>query len=512
MNFGIANEFDGLCVLRFDDTNPETSTKEYCDSILEDVKWLTTTNDSLYSKTNSSFKFNYTSNYFDKLYEYCELLIKKKKAYVCSLPQDEFLRDCLGSTREFGMISPYFSSRDVQENLNLLNKMQNGEYEPGSHVIRARIDMNSKNMIMRDPILMRIRKETHFRGGARNIYPSYDFAHCISDVLEGTTHSLCTLEFTANNELYEWILDAIEIEKNNRVSQTEFARLNLTYTLTSKRVLRDLVKNGFVDGFDDPRLATLAGLRRRGVPSSAIVDFCNSIGVAKTQSFVDIDILEACIRRALDAEAKRVMCVLDPLKIVLTNVEASTQLELQNHQKRPELGTRIVHFSRDLYIERSDFEYEHNVSPKKFKRLTNAKNRSVRIRGAGMIRVLDVIEDEQGNVLELRCEHRNESGDDFPKPKAVIHWVCANTCRDVDLNLYERLFNCKDVGNAIAEGENMDKILNPSSRKRLSNCKIESEVIGEDEGTVQFERVGYFCYDKIDSSWNRTISLRSSAQ
>ena len=351
LNYGVACEFDGSCFLRFDDTNPETSTREYCDSILKDVSWIT---------GKPIENVNYTSNYFDKLYEYAVFLVKRKRAYVCSLSKDVFASDYAGTTRDVGKVSPYFEQRNVEENLELLKEMKDGKHAPGQHVLRARIDMGSPNMVMRDPILMRVRDETHFRAGKCNIFPSYDFAHCISDALEGTsfftslslndtcthiisgtTHSLCTLEFIPNNELYEWVLDAIELEKENRVFQTEFARLNLTYTISSKRVLRGLVESGVVSDFDDPRLATLSGLRRRGVPSSSIVEFVNSIGVAKVNSFVDIEILEACIRRVLDHEAKRVMCVLDPIKVVLKNVDENLDMkvEIPNHPKRSELGT-----------------------------------------------------------------------------------------------------------------------------------------------------------------------------
>lgn len=318
------------------------------------------------------------------------------------------------------------------------------------------------------------------------------------------------MEFIPNNELYEWVLDAIELEKKNRVYQTEFARLNLTYTITSKRVLRSLVESGVVEGFDDPRLATLAGLRRRGIPSSSIVEFIHSIGVAKVNSFVDIEILEACIRRVLDHEARRVMCVLDPIKVILTNLDDDNddnRLQIPNHPKRPELGERHVKFGREIYIEREDFQYEENA-PKKFKRLTSNPNRSVRLRGAGMIRVLDVIENENGDITELHCEHHFERVKDFPKPKAVVHWVCAVSCDEVDLNLYESLFTCKDPMSAISQGD-LNDVLNPNSKIRLENCKIESGPHGNE--TLQFERVGYFKYDPTDSAYNRTITLRSSS-
>ncbi len=504
LNFGIASEYDNTrCHLRFDDTNPIKEEQEYIDAIVEDVKWLG------FDWGENLF---FASDYFNKLYEYAEHLIKEGKAYVCSLTAEE-IREYRGTLTEPGKESPY-RSRSADENLDLFHKMRDGEFPDGSHVLRAKIDMNSGNINMRDPVLYRVLRATHHRTGDKwCVYPMYDFTHPISDAMEGITHSLCTLEFEDHRPLYDWMIDNLPITCHPQ--QIEFARLNLTYTVMSKRKLLQLVNEGHVEGWNDPRMLTVSGLRRRGYTPASIRNFCDVIGLGKRESWIDMVVLENSIRDDLNESAPRVMGVLRPLKVVITNYPEgqSDELDAWNHPQKPEMGQRKVPFSREIYIEQTDFLED---APRKFFRL--APDREVRLRYAYVIQLEKVIKDDDGNVTEVHCtydpETRGGNTPDGRKVKGTIHWVSAENCLDAEIRLYDRLFT-EEFPDSDKE-KDFKEFINPDSLERLTDCKLEpslSEIVpGE---TCQFERQGYFCADPIDSKpgkpvFNRTVTLRDS--
>ena len=501
LNFGVAREFGGLCNLRFDDTNPTKEDTEYVDSIREDVRWL---------GGDWGDREFYASNYFDRLYEYAEQLIKMGRAYVDDLSADE-IREYRGTLTRPGKESPW-RNRSVEENLDLFRRMKAGEFPDGAHVLRAKIDMASPNIIMRDPTLYRIRHAHHHRtGDTWCIYPMYDFTHCLSDSIEGITHSLCTLEFDNNRELYDWILDTLGLY---HPQQIEFARLGLTHTVLSKRKLIQLVKEGHVRGWDDPRMPTLSGLRRRGVPPEALREFCSRIGVARTDSTVEYAMLEFCIRERLNAVAPRVMAVLDPIKVVIENYpeDQTETFEMPYHPEDASYGSRSVPFSRVLYIERDDFRLD---PPKKFHRL--APGAEVRLRYAYFITCKDVVTDAEGNVTELRCVYDPESkggqSPDGRKVKGTIHWVSAAHAVPARVRLYEHLFAVENP-NAMPEGQTFLDALNPDSLREI-DAYLEPALATAPVGqTVQFERLGYFCKDKDSTDalpvYNRTATLRDS--
>ncbi len=503
LNFGIAQEFSGgLCNLRFDDTNPTKEDVEYVESIQEDVRWLG------FDWQDRCF---FASDYFERLYEYAVLLIKKEKAYVDSLTADE-IRAYRGTLTEPGKESPY-RTRPVEENLALFSQMRAGDCEEGAHVLRAKIDMASPNINMRDPTLYRIRRVSHHRTGtAWNIYPTYDFAHPLSDSLEEITHSLCTLEFEDHRPLYDWVLNECEVTCHSQ--QIEFARLNLTYTVLSKRKLLGLVEEGHVSGWDDPRLPTLMGLRRRGYPPEAIRRFCEHIGVAKRDSVVEVNLLEHFVRENLNARAQRVMAVLRPLRVVITNYPEGQVEELQavNNPEDPAMGTRAVPFSRVLYIEQEDFRED---PPKKYFRL--APGQEVRLRYAYIIQCVDVIKDEQtGEIVEVRCTYDSETKSGLEratrKVKGTVHWVSAEHALEADVRLFDHLFSVSDLGNEEADYRSL---LNPNSLITLTGCRVEPALQGAVTGQrFQFERQGYFCVDSDSTSqrlvFNRTVALRDS--
>lgn len=503
LNFGIAKENNAVCHLRFDDTNPDKESTEYVDAIKEDVRWLGYDwHDHLY----------YASDYFDKLYDFAVALIKLEKAYVCHLSGEE-IRAYRGTLTEPGKESP-FRDRTVEENLELFAGMKNGEFKEGECVLRAKIDMNSPNIIMRDPVLYRILKVDHHRTGSKwCIYPMYDFTHCLSDMVERITHSLCTLEFENNRPLYDWVLDSLDTPCHPQ--QIEFARLNINYTVMSKRKLLQLVDNGHVSGWNDPRMLTLSGLRRRGYTPESIRNFCEVIGIGKRTSWIDMGVLENSIRDDLNLHAPRVFGVLDPLKIIITNYpEGKTEeLEGKNHPKDQEMGTRMVPFSRELYIERSDFMED---APKKFFRLS--QGREVRLRYAYLITCDKVIKDENGEVTELHCSYdpatRGGTAPDGRKVKGTIHWVSAAHAINAEVRLYDRLFTVEDPD---GDKENDFKtFLNPDSLTTLKNCMLEPSLAEADiKARYQFERQGYFCLDSEESTrnapvFNRIVTLRDS--
>ena len=503
LNFGIAAKYGGLCNLRFDDTNPTKEDVEYVESIKEDVRWLGFDWDD---------RLFYASDYFEQLYEYAVELIKAGKAYVCDLSPDE-IREYRGTLTEPGKDSPY-RNRSVEENLDLFRRMRAGEFPDGSRVLRAKIDMASPNLNMRDPVLYRILRATHHRTGDKwCIYPTYDFAHPLSDALEGITHSICTLEFEDHRPLYDWLIDNVNVPSRPR--QIEFARLNLSYTVMSKRKLLELVKRGIVSGWDDPRMPTISGLRRRGYTPESIRTFCERIGVAKANSVVDIALLEHCVREDLNRRAQRVMAVLRPLRVVIDNYPADKVewLEAVNNPEDPSMGTRKVPFSRVLYIERDDFKED---PPPKFYRL--APGREVRLRYAYFIKCTDVVKDEKtGEVTELHCTYDPDtlggSAPDGRRVKATLHWVSAAHALDAEVRLYDRLFTKEDPG---AE-EDFLACVNPDSLKVLTGCMVEPSLAGAAPGDrFQFERLGYFCVDPDSSRgvgerrlvFNRTVGLK----
>lgn len=499
LNFGLARDYGGTCHLRFDDTNPEKEEVEYIESIKENVRWLGFDWDEhLY----------YASDYFGKLYEFAVELIKQGKAYVCELSADE-IREYRGTLTKPGKDSPY-RNRSIEENLDLFERMRKGEFEEGSHVLRAKIDMASPNVVMRDPTLYRIRKVEHHRTGDKwCIYPMYDFTHCLSDALENITHSICTMEFENNRPLYEWILE--QVYEQPHPQQIEFARLNLSYTMMSKRKLLELLELGIVDSWDDPRMPTLSGLRRRGYTPAAIRDFCERIGVAKANSLVDMAFLEHCLREDLNAHSPRTMAVLRPLKVVIENYpEGQTEeLEALNNPQNPEAGTRKVPFGREIYIEQEDFMED---PPRKFFRL--APGREVRLRFAYFITCTDIIKDEDGNIIEVRAtydpETKGGSAPDGRKVKATLHWVSAEESLPAEVRLYDTLFTVEDP----SEGDVKDNV-NPNSLEILSNARVEKNLADvKSEEKFQFERQGYFCVDKDSTAeklvFNRTVALRDT--
>lgn len=505
LNFGVAAEHPGAtCNLRFDDTNPGREEAEYVDSIREDVQWLGFDWDD---------RLFYTSDYFERLYEYARQLIEMGKAYVCDLsPEDA--RKYRGTLTEAGRNSP-FRDRSVKENLDLFERMRAGEFEDGARVLRARIDMASPNLIMRDPTLYRIRREDHHRTGSKwCIYPMYDFAHCLSDSIEGITHSLCTLEFENNRELYDWLLDQLKVECHPR--QIEFARLNLSYTVLSKRKLVEIVNEGHVTGWDDPRMPTLSGLRRRGYTPRSIRNFCERIGVARRDSMVDMALLEYSVREDLNRHAPRVMGVLRPLKVVITNYpeDKVDHLDAVNNPEDPAMGSRKVPFSRVLYIEKDDFRED---PPKKFFRL--APGREVRLRYAFFIKCVDVVRDEKtGEIIELHCTYdpatRGGDSPDGRKVRATLHWVSAGHALKATVRLYSQLFTRQNP-NEVQEGENFKMFLNPESLETIT-AYVEPGLADASPGSsFQFERLGYFCVDTKDSTpeamvFNRTVTLRDT--
>jgi len=499
LNFGIAKEFSGRCHLRFDDTNPTKEEQEYIDSIQADVRWLG------YDWGTNLF---YASDYFERLYDWAEILIRNGDAYVDDQSQEE-IRLTRGTLTEPGKNSPY-RHRPVEENLDLFRRMKAGEFPNGARVLRARIDMSSGNINLRDPVLYRILHATHPRTGDKwSIYPSYDYAHGQSDAIEGITHSICTLEFEDHRPLYEWLLDKLPVP--SKPHQYEFARLNLTYTLLSKRVLTELVRGGHVAGWDDPRMPTIAGLKRRGVPPAAIRDFVKRIGVAKANSVVDVNMLEFSIREVLNRTALRRMAVLRPLKVVIENYPEgeSEEIEAVNHPDDPAAGTRRIPFGRELYIERDDFMEN---PPKKFFRLSLGTE--VRLRYAYFIKCTDVIKNATGEVIELRCTYdpatRGGNAPDGRKVKATMHWLPAPESIAAEIRIYNQLFS-----KSVPDGTNFAADLNPQSLEVLKDARVEPVIAHANSNDVmQFERQGYFVRDPDSRPdrpvFNRTIGLRDT--
>lgn len=501
LNFGIARDYNGLCNLRFDDTNPEKEDVEYVDSIQEDVKWLGFDWDE---------RMYYASGYFHKLYDFAVQMIKEGNAYVDSSTAQE-LKDMRGTPTEPGDLSPY-RNRSVDENLRLFTEMKEGKYEDGALVLRAKIDMASPNMHMRDPVIYRIKKATHHNTGDEwCIYPMYDYAHPISDWMEGITHSLCTLEFEIHRPLYDWFLEALKLK--DRPRQIEFARLNLTYTVMSKRKLLELVQEGFVSGWDDPRMPTICGLRRRGYTPESIRNFADKVGVAKRDALTDVALLEHAVRDDLNKKAPRVMAVLKPLKVVITNYPEglTEEMETVNNPEDESMGYRKIPFAREIYIEQDDFQ---EVPQKKFHRLSPGKE--VRLKSAYIIKCEEVIKDSDGNITELRCTYDPEtkSGSGSTRSvKGTIHWVSAKHAVKAEVRLYDRLFTDEDP--AGHEEKDFRELINPESLEILDNCLIEPELAKAKAGDkFQFVRMGYFCVDPLSTDkmlvFNRTVGLKDS--
>jgi len=517
LNFSLAMENDGVCNLRFDDTNPEKESQEYVDAIKENIKWL-------------GFKWNgdvrYSSNYFDHLYNLATQLIQNGKAFVCSLTAEQS-REFRGTLTEPGKQSPD-RNRSIQENLNLFGRMRDGEFPDGAYTLRAKIDMESPNINMRDPIIYRIRHVSHHQTGDKwCIYPTYDFTHCISDAIENVTHSLCTLEFEDHRPLYDWILNNLKLDSLRVISdlsesdmnfvlpqQIEFAKLKLNYTIMGKRKLKEMVEEGLVDGWDDPRLPTLAGMRRRGFTARSIRNFCEIVGVSRSEGTVDLSMLEHCVREDLDQNASRVMCVLNPMKITIKNIKAGEveKLSLQKHPKNESMGTRIVPFTREIYIDKSDFE--ENPKPG-FKRLVLGGE--VRLRGSYVIKCEEIVRDTGGEIIQLICSADRETLGRRPegrKVKGVIHWVSADYGQEATLMLYDRLFMAENP--EAKEITDYKTFLNPESLSVMKNCVIEPSALDtEGKRHFQFEREGYFILDTEGESegkaiFNRTITLRDS--
>ncbi|MEM9532297.1 MAG: glutamine--tRNA ligase/YqeY domain fusion protein [Pseudomonadota bacterium] len=503
LNFSLAQDYDGTCNLRYDDTNPEKESVEFAEAIARDVGWL-------------GFEWNelrHASDYFEALYGYAEELIENGLAYVDSLPAEE-IRSYRGTLKEPGKDSPY-RNRSVEENLDLFRRMRAGEFEDGAHVLRARIDMASPNINMRDPVLYRIRRAHHQRTGDEwVIYPMYDFTHCISDALENITHSLCTLEFEDHRPLYDWVIENTSVPATPQ--QIEFSRLELLYTVTSKRKLKELVEDGRVDGWDDPRMPTISGMRRRGYPAAALRDFCSRIGVSKAENKVEMGVLENSVREALNATAPRAMAVLHPLKVVLTNYpeDKEESLDCPFHPQKPELGSRPVPFTREVYIERDDFMED---PPGKYFRLKPGG--AVRLRFGYIIDFEQVIKDEQGEIVEVHCrvdpETRSGSDTSGRKVKGTIHWVSAAHAVDAEVRVYDRLFTRRRPDDG-KEGKDFKEYLNPESLTVLTGCKLEGSLAATQAGDqLQFERNGYFVADEKLSQpgqlvFNRTVTLRDS--
>ena len=517
LNFSLARENNGACNLRFDDTNPEKESQEYVDAIKENIKWL-------------GFKWNgdvrYSSNYFDHLYNLAMQLIQNGKAFVCSLSAEQS-REFRGTLTEPGKKSPD-RNRSIQENLNLFERMRDGEFPDGAYTLRVKIDMESPNINMRDPIIYRIRHARHHQTGDKwCIYPTYDFTHCISDAIENVTHSLCTLEFEDHRPLYDWILNNLDSDSLRVISdlsdsdmtfvlpqQTEFAKLKLNYTIMGKRKLKEMVEMDLVDGWDDPRLPTLAGMRRRGFTAASIRNFCEIAGVSRSEGTVDLSMLEHCVREDLDQCASRVMCVLNPMKVTIRNIKKSEveNLSLQNHPKNESMGTRTVPFTREIYIDKSDFE--ENPAPG-FKRLVLGGE--VRLRGSYVIKCEEILRDSEGEIIELICSADRETLGRRPegrKVKGVIHWVSAVYGQEVSLMLYDRLFMVENP--EAKEITDYKEFLNPESLSVVKNCVIEPSALESRERKhYQFEREGYFILDiEVESKeypvFNRTITLRDS--
>lgn len=500
LNFGTAQKYEGVCNLRFDDTNPEKESQEYIDAIVRDVEWL---------GFNWAGDIRYTSDYFDQLYAWAVHLINEGKAFVCELNAEQ-MREYRGNLTEPGKNSPY-RDRSVEENLELFEKMRAGGFSEGEAALRAKIDMAAPNMNLRDPVIYRVRKAHHHQTGDKwCIYPSYDFAHGQSDAIEEITHSICTLEFEDHRPLYDWFVDNLPVPAKPR--QYEFARLNLNYTITSKRKLKQLVDEQHVAGWDDPRMPTISGLRRRGYTPASIRNFCDMIGVTRSNSIVDMSMLEAAIREDLES-APRAMCVIDPIKLTLTNYEEGSEewFEVPVHPKDETLGHRLVPLTKNLLIEREDFAME---APKKWKRL--APGFAVRLRGSYCITCEEVITNDAGEVVELRCSYdpatKGENPTDY-KPKGVIHWVSADNSIPCEVRQYDRLFT---EANPEADKErSFTEFLNPESLQRFPNARVEVGMANAAvESSYQFERQGYFCVDKDSTPeqlvFNRTVSLRDS--
>ncbi len=499
LNFGIAKQYQGLCNLRFDDTNPEKESEEYVEAIKDCVRWL-------------GFEWHevrYASDYFERFYQYAVDLIKKECAYVCSLSAED-IKHYRGTLTEAGTDSPY-RNRSVKENLTMFEQMKNGAYKNGEHVLRAKIDMASANLNMRDPTIYRIRHTAHHRTGTQwCIYPTYDFSHCLSDAIEDITHSLCTLEFEDHRPLYDWFLDKLGTV---HPQQIEFARLQLNYTITSKRNLKTLIDQKFVEGWDDPRLMTLGGMKRRGIPSAAIHDFCERIGLTKKDSWIDFALFENCVRDILNKRSLRKMAVIDPLKVVILNYpeDKVEYLDAVNQPNDTTAGTRPLAFSRELYIERDDFM---ETPVKKFFRL--APGREVRLKYAYYISCEQIIKDNDGKIVELHCRYdpQTRGGDsaDKRKVKGTIHWISAKHAQHAEIRLYDRLFN---VENPLAH-EDIEQTLNLDSLIVRKKCLVEPSALEIPHGDcIQFERLGYFCLDLCDHSpahpvFNRTITLRDT--
>ena len=500
INSTMAKKYGGLFNLRYDDTNPVKEDNEYVESIYEDLKWLGA------EPTGGVY---YGSDYFDRCYEYALKLIRDGKAYVCDLSAEE-MREYRGTLTEPGKNSPW-RDRSVEENIDLFERMKNGEFADGTHTLRAKIDMASPNINMRDPAIYRIVHTSHHRQGDKwCIYPLYDFAHPIQDAIEGITHSLCSLEFENHRPLYEWVVDNIGIEKKPK--QREFARLNVTYTVMSKRYLRQLVETHLVDSWDDPRMPTLCGLRRRGYTPASIFDFVERAGVAKAYSLVDIELLEHCIREELNETAPRRVAILDPVKVVVTNFpeDKVEYFELPNNPNDENAGKRKVPFTRELYIDRSDFE---EVPPPKFFRMK--PDGEVRLMGAYIVKCNEVVKNPDGSIKELHCTADLETGANMPsdgrKIKGTIHWLSAKFAKDADIMLYDRLFTIENVAD-IPEDKTYNDYLNPDSLKKLVGCKVEEALAASAPGDrFQFVRTGYFVKDtKYPNTFNRIVGLKDS--
>jgi glutaminyl-tRNA synthetase len=502
LNFGLARDYQGICHLRFDDTNPTAEDVEYVDSIMEDIKWL---------GFDWKDKLFYASDYYEQLYAYAEILINDGKAYVCDLTPEE-MASTRGTLTQAGTNSPY-RDRSVEENLDLFRRMRAGEFDEGTKTLRAKIDMASGNINMRDPVIYRIKKAHHHRTGDKwCIYPMYDYTHCISDAIEGITHSICTLEFEDHRPLYDWFLDQLPVPCHPQ--QIEFARLNLSYTVMSKRMLLTLVKEGYVKGWDDPRMPTLAGMRRRGYTPEAIRDLSDRIGVAKASSIVDFELLQFCLRDGLNTSADRAMAVLEPLKVTLENYpdDLSEEIEAQNNPENPEAGTRMIPFSKVLYIERDDFKED---APNKWFRL--APGKEVRLKHAYYITCKEVIKDAEGNVTELICtydpESRGGGTPDGRKVKGTIHWVSAKYNTPVEVRLYDHLFT-KSNPYDTEEGKTWLSYLNPDSLTTV-HCFAEPSLKDSKPGTrYQFLRLGYFITDTDSTTekpvFNRIVPLKDT--
>jgi len=501
LNFGVAAQFGGKCNLRFDDTNPTKESTEYVEAIERDVRWL---------GFDWGDRTLYASDYFGQLYQYALQLVKMGKAYVCDLSQDE-IREYRGTLTQPGKDSPY-RARSVEENLNLFERMRAGEFPDGARVLRAKIDMAAPNVLMRDPVIYRILHASHHRSGDQwCIYPMYDFTHCLSDSIEGITHSICTLEFENNRELYDWYLDQLGVY---HPQQIEFARLNLTYTVMSKRILKQLVEQGLVRGWDDPRMSTLSGMRRRGYTPEAIRAFADTVGVAKTNSTVGVELLEHCVREDLNRRAPRVMGVLKPVRLVIDNYPEGQveQMDAENNPEDAAMGTRKIPFSRVLYVEREDYQEE---PPKKWFRL--APGREVRLKHAYYVRCEGAVKDERtGEVIELHCTYdpqtRGGWSEDSREVKGTLHWVSAPHALDAEVRLYDRLFTVPDP---LGQKDDFTNYLNPDSLQTLTACKVEPSLGKAAPGSLyQFLRQGYFCLDPDSTAgrlvFNRTASLRDT--